>query len=98
MSDAVKKGKKVAKKVAKKAKGDKKSKGGKTGRPLKESTQDRRKAILGFTKKPVTNTVLAEKLGVTTAKSQSYARPMVKEGLLKAAKDPDTFRVTYVAV
>ena len=89
MNDKVKK--------SKKAKG-KKSKGtGKTGRPLKATTQELRKKILTITKKAVSNTVLAEKLGVSTAKSQSYARPMVKEGLLKAEKDPDTARVTYQA-
>jgi predicted HTH transcriptional regulator len=87
----------VSKKKDKKGKKVKSAKTGKTGRPLKESTQERRKKILGFTKKAVSNTELAEKLGVTTAKSQAYARPMVAEGLLIMKKDPDTARVTYQA-
>lgn len=86
-------------KVKPKKKGKKvKAKGGKTGRPLKATTQERRKKILALAKKPVTNLQLAEKLGVNTAKSQSFARPMVKEGLLKMVKDADTARVTYQAV
>lgn len=70
---------------------------GKTGRPLKATTQERRTKILTLAKKPVTNTELAEKLGVSTAKSQSFCRPMVAEGLLKMVKDQDTARVTYQA-
>ncbi len=70
---------------------------GKTGRPLKATTQERRKKILALAKKPVSNLELAKALKVTTAKSQSFARPMVAEGLLKMVKDQDTARVTYQA-
>lgn len=83
-------------KKAKKAKGSK-GNSGKTGRPLKATTQERRKKILALAKRPVTNTALAKALGVTTARSQSFARPMVAEGLLVMKKDQDTARVTYQA-
>jgi hypothetical protein len=69
------------------------------GRPASDETQGYRKKALQFAKAKngVDNVSLAEKLGVTTAKSQSIVRPLVAAGQLKLAKDKATGRVTYQA-
>lgn len=57
------------------------------GRPASKETIDQRKKILRVAKNGITNVDLAEKLGVTTAKSQSLAKPLVNKGLLEVERD-----------
>lgn len=66
------------------------------GRPASPETLAQRKQILRLAKKPISNVELAAKLGVTTAKSQSLAKPLVAKGLLTAERGVG--RVTYQTV
>lgn len=84
---------------AKKPKAEKKAKGP-TGRPVSEETAEARKKILqlGKRKDGVTNIEMAEALEVTTAASQSLARPLVVAGQLKMFKSKENGRVIYKTV
>jgi len=84
-----------AKAKGKKAKAEK----GAVGRPASEKTQEMRKKIvqLARNKNGVANIDLAEKLGLTTAQSQTIARPLVSAGEIKLVKDKASGRVVYRA-
>lgn len=85
---------------AKKAKVEKKAKSTVTGRPISAETQEARKKILSLGKRKdgVTNIEMAEALEVTTASSQSLARPLVQAGQLKMFKSKENGRVIYKTV
>lgn len=89
--------KKKGKAKAKKVKAEKK---GATGRPVSPETVEHRKKILqlGKRKDGVTNIEMAEALEVTTAASQSLARPLVQSGQLKMYKSKENGRVQYKTV
>lgn len=95
---AVKKGAAKAKaKVAKKAAKAAKNGDGSMGRPASEQTIERRKKVMQYAKAKdgIDNVSLAEKLGCTTAQSQTVCRSLVAAGKLKLNKDRQTGRVTY---
>jgi hypothetical protein len=91
---------KKATKKAKKPKAEKKAGNGSTGRPISEDTAEARKKILklGGRKDGITNIDLAQELEVTTAASQSLARPLVQTGQLKMFKSKENGRVIYKTV
>lgn len=70
------------------------------GRPPSEKTLDARKRILQFGRRQdgITNIELAQQLEVTTAASQSLARPLVAAGRLKLIKDKENGRIVYKTV
>ena len=96
---AKKKAKAKVKAKPAKAKAKTKAASDSMGRPPSAETAERRKKVLqaARAKNGVSNIVLAEKLGVTTAQSQSVCRPLVVAGELKMKKDKETGRVVYVA-
>jgi len=57
------------------------------GRPASTETINMRKKILRFAKKGISNIDLAEKLEVTTGKSQALAKPLIEKGLLEVKRD-----------
>jgi hypothetical protein len=83
----------------KRPKGEKRVKGP-TGRPITAETVEARKRILqmGKRKDGVTNIEMAQELEVTTATSQSLARPLVVAGQLKMFKSKENGRVIYKTV
>lgn len=85
---------------AKKPKAEKKASNGTKGRPISSETVEARKKILklGSRKDGVTNIEMAEALEVTTAASQSLARPLVQGGQLKLYKSKENGRVIYKTV
>jgi predicted HTH transcriptional regulator len=87
---------KEKKKKAKKPKAEKKG-NGVTGRPVSAETTEARKKILqlGKRKDGITNIELAQELDVSTAVSQSLARPLVAGNQLKMFKSKENGRVIY---
>jgi predicted ArsR family transcriptional regulator len=83
-----------------KAKKMKKASNGAKGRPVSEATTEARKKILSLGKRKdgVTNIEMAEALDVSTAASQSLAKPLVLGGQLKMFKSKENGRVIYKTV
>jgi predicted HTH transcriptional regulator len=94
--EVTEKPKKKAKAKTKAAK-VKKEKSGVTGRPISAETQEARKKILSLGKRKdgVTNIEMAEALEVSTAASQSLARPLVQNGQLQMLKSKENGRIIY---
>jgi hypothetical protein len=67
------------------------------GRPVSKATANRREKILSLAKgaKGIDNITLAQKLGISTAQSQTVCRALVNLGELKMAKDKASGRVSY---
>lgn len=84
-------------KKAKKAKKAKKEGNGVTGRPISAETLEARKKILqlGKRKDGITNIELAQELDISTAASQSLARPLVISKQLRMFKSKENGRVIY---